>query len=1164
MALATVSLDDKYQKQDGRVYLTGIQALVRLPLMQRQRDRAAGLNTGGFISGYRGSPLGGYDQQLARAWRFLQKENIHLQAGLNEELAATAVWGTQQTNLFRGATVDGVFGIWYGKGPGVDRSGDVFKHGNSAGSTKHGGVLVLAGDDHTCKSSTLAHQSEYAMMDAMIPVFNPSGVQEVLDMGLHGIALSRYSGLWAGMKTIAETMDSSASITVDPTRALPAIPTDFEMPAGGLNIRWPDTPLVQEERLHRHKIYAGLAYVRANGLNYVAMGSDNPRFGIVTTGKSYLDVLQALEDLHLDDETCRAIGIAIYKVGVSWPLERDGIRKFAEGLDEILVVEEKRAVIENQLKEQLYNWDAAKRPRVVGKFDEKREWILPSNGELTPARIARVIARRLDAFEVDEAHRTMISDRLDFLARKERSLAEPKTDFARTPYFCSGCPHNTSTLVPEGSRALAGIGCHYMAQWMDRSTDTFTQMGGEGVPWIGQAPFTSEKHVFANLGDGTYNHSGILAIRFAVASKVNITYKILYNDAVAMTGGQTHEGGLTVTQIAAQLRAEGVDPVVVVSDEPEKYGGGADFPPGTRIEHRDDLDAVQKDLREQPGVSALIYDQTCAAEKRRRRKRGKMPDPPKRVFINDLVCEGCGDCGVKSNCVSIVPKETPFGRKRAIDQSSCNKDYSCLKGFCPSFVTVHGGKLRKQAGAAQGLTEDLPALPEPKRPGTGSPYSIVITGVGGTGVVTIGALLGMAGHLEGKGVSVLDMTGLAQKGGAVTTHFRIADRPEQVHAMRIAAGGADLLLGCDLVVSASEDCLAKLQEGRAVAVVDSHETMTGDFTRKPDLNFPSRLLRESIIAAVGEDKATFMDSRHIAGALLGNSIAGNLFLLGVAYQKGCIPVSADAIEKAIELNGVAVAFNKQAFGWGRRAVVDPEGIERMIGGRATEPEETVRESLNELVARRADFLTDYQDKAYADRYRAFVDKVAAAEEKIMPGQTGLSEAVAKSYFKLLAIKDEFEVARLFADRSFQEKLSAQFEGDYTLEFHLAPPLLASRDLETGELQKQRFGPWMMTVFRWLARARRYRGSWFDPFSRTEERQMERGLIGEFEAVIGECLERLGPETHATAIRLAQLPQEMRGFGHVKEQNVSSAKEKEAELLHELRNPAGGPTLMAAE
>jgi indolepyruvate ferredoxin oxidoreductase len=1159
MALAAVKLDDKYVLEKGRIYLTGTQALVRLPMMQRQRDSAAGLNTACFISGYRGSPLGGLDQGLWGARRFLERDHIRFQPAINEELGATSVWGSQQVGLFPGARYDGVFALWYGKGPGVDRSGDVFKHGNAAGSAAHGGVLLLAGDDHTCKSSTLPHQSEYAFMDACIPVLNPSGVQEILDLGLYGWAMSRYSGCWIAFKSIAETVDSSASVEVGPERIEIMLPQDFEMPPGGLNIRWPDQPLEQEFRLHKHKLYAALAFARANRLDRIIIDSPRPRFGIVTTGKSYLDVRQALDDLGIDEAHAAEIGFRLYKVAMSWPLEREGIRHFAEGLEEILVVEEKRAVIENQFKEQLYNWREDVRPRVIGKFDENRNWILPSNGELTPAQIARVIAQRIARFHTSPR----IAERLAFLEAKERQLGGGNVvPFSRTPYFCSGCPHNTSTKVPEGSRALAGIGCHYLAQFMDRSTATFTQMGGEGAPWIGQAPFTETQHIFANLGDGTYTHSGVLAIRAAVAARVNITYKLLFNDAVAMTGGQPIDSGLTVPTLTRQLAAEGVRRIVVVTDEPEKYPPGVDFAAGATVRHRDDLDAVQRELREIAGVTAIVYDQTCAAEKRRRRKRGRFPDPPKRVFINDLVCEGCGDCSRTSNCLSVVPVETEFGRKRAIDQSSCNKDYSCVEGFCPSFVTVHGGTLKRRKGGDLG-EEKLPGLPDPPHPALEEPYGMLITGVGGTGVVTIGALLGMAAHLEQKGCTVLDMTGLAQKGGAVYSHVRIARRPDEIHAVRIAAGGANLLLGCDLVVSASADALSKLETGHSRAIVNSHEIITGDFTRNPDLAFPSRGLQRSIADAAGSDNTEFLDATGLATGLLGDSIASNLFMLGYAYQRGLVPVSAEAIERAIALNGVAVEFNQSAFRWGRRAAVDPELVEARATPAAAIPEShRLSESLDQVIERRIAFLTEYQDATYAGRYASLVGRVRDAEARCNGTNTALTMAVARALFKLMAYKDEYEVARLYTETDFLMRIADRFDGPYELQFHLAPPIFGDRDPDSGHLRKRTFGPWMLSVFRLLAKLRRLRGTPFDVFGRSEERRTERRLIGEYEAIVAEILTGLSPANYAAAVDLAALPLEIRGFGHIKAASLTRVKAKEADHLARFRSPL--PRAMAAE
>jgi indolepyruvate ferredoxin oxidoreductase len=1158
MTLRAVMLDDKYRLNRGRVYLSGTQALVRLPMMQRQRDAAAGHNTGCFISGYRGSPLGGFDLALWQARRFVERNHIRFQPAINEELGATAVWGSQQLNLFPGAKYDGVFAMWYGKGPGVDRSGDAFKHGNAAGSSPLGGVLLLAGDDHTCKSSTLAHQSEYAFMDACIPVLNPAGIQEILDFGLYGWAMSRFSGCWIALKTIAETMDSSASVELDPERVRILLPEDFAMPPDGLNIRWPDQPLEQEYRLHKYKLYAALAFAGANRLDRIVIDSPRPRFGIVTAGKSYLDVRQALDDLGIDDGHAAEIGFRLYKVGMSWPLEREGIRHFAEGLEEILVVEEKRAVIENQFKEQLYNWREDVRPRVIGKFDEERNWILPSTGELTPAQIARVIAQRIARFHSSPR----IVERLAFLEAKERQLGGNVIPFARTPYFCSGCPHNSSTKVPEGSRALAGIGCHYLAQFMDRSTATFTQMGGEGVPWIGQAPFTETPHVFANLGDGTYTHSGILAIRAAVAAKVNITYKLLFNDAVAMTGGQPIDGGLTVPVLTRQLAAEGVGRIVVVTDEPDKYPAGIDFAATATIRHRDDLDVVQRELRSVPGVTAIVYDQTCAAEKRRRRKRGRLPDPRKRVFINDLVCEGCGDCSKTSNCLSVVPVETEFGRKRAIDQSSCNKDYSCVEGFCPSFVTVHGGGLKKPP--AGDLGEDgLPPLPEPAHPDLDEPYGILVTGVGGTGVVTIGALLGMAAHLEGKGCTVLDMTGLAQKGGAVYSHVRIAERPEEIHAVRIAAGNARLLLGCDLVVSASADALSKLERDHSRAIVNSHEIITGDFTRNPDLVFPTGAMERSIAEATGPENTEFVDATRLATLLFGDSIASNLFMLGYAYQKGLVPLSAEAIERAIELNAVAVAFNRGAFRWGRRTAADPALVEARAAPPAAIPaSHRLSETLDQIIERRAAFLTDYQDAAYAARYAARIARVRAAEAASRPGCTALTEAVARGLFKLMAYKDEYEVARLYTQSDFLRRVARQFDGRYQLHFHLAPPIFGDRDPATGHLKKREFGSWMLNVFRLLAKLRRLRGTRFDIFARSDERRTERRLIADYEGVVDEIVERLAPGNHATAVELARLPLEIRGFGHVKEANRVRAEAKQASLLARFRSSPAAPAIAA--
>jgi len=1158
-ALAAASLDDKYTLERGRVFLTGTQALIRLMMLQRERDLRAGVNTGGFISGYRGSPLGGLDQALWRARPHLESHHIRFQPGVNEDLAATSVWGTQQLNLFPKARYAGVFSMWYGKGPGVDRCGDVFKHANAAGTSKYGGVLALAGDDHAAKSSTLPHQSEHIFKACLMPVLNPANVQDYLDLGLHGLAMSRYSGCWIAFKCVTDVVESGASAIVDPERVQVQVPADFAMPPGGLNIRWPDGILEQEARILDYKVYAALAYARANRLDRLVWDSPKARLGIVTTGKSFGDVMRALTDLGIDEAAARDIGLRVYKVALTWPLEPQGARRFAEGLEEILVVEEKRQVIEYQIKEELYNWkEGVRAPRVVGKFDDSGEWsrsggqpagtwLLPAHYEHSPAMVAKAIAQRLEKLGMTGQLGSQFRERLAFLDFKEKALARPRVTSVRQPYFCSGCPHNTSTRVPEGSRAMAGIGCHFMALWMDRNTATFTHMGGEGAPWIGQAPFTDEKHVFANLGDGTYFHSGLLAIRAAVAAKVNMTYKILYNDAVAMTGGQRHDGPLDPAMISRQIAAEGVKPIIVVTDEPEKYPAGTSWAPGVTVRHRDELQAVQKELRETQGVSALIYDQTCASEKRRRRKRNEFPDPAKRVVINERVCEGCGDCSVKSNCLSVEPLETEFGRKRAINQSSCNKDFSCLKGFCPSFVTVEGGRLRKGRSAAKS-DADFGPLPEPALPTLETPYGVLVTGIGGTGVITIGQILGVAAHLEGKGVTVLDMSGLAQKYGAVMSHVQVASKPESLAATRIDTGGASLVIGCDLVVTASTDAIAKMAPGQTRALVNASVTPTAEFVRNPDWQLPGSNLEQDIAEACGRGNAAFVAATKIATGLMGDAIATNMFMLGYAYQSGWVPVSAASLERAIELNGVAVEFNQQSFLWGRRAAVDLERVERLA-----KPADVVAigehfsRTLDELVERRVQLLTAYQDARYGERYRALVQRVKEREQAIA-GSTKLTEAVARYYAKLLAYKDEYEVARLHADGALQQKIAGMFEGDYKLVFHLSPPLLARTDPNTGEPRKLRFGAWMLPVFKVLKSLKGLRGTALDPFGHTAERRTERALIAEYESTVERLLEKLAPANHALAVQIACIPEDIRGFGHVKNRNLAAARKKHEELM----------------
>ncbi len=1158
MPLADVSLDDKYKLDKGRIYLTGIQALVRLPLMQQERDRAAGLNTGGFISGYRGSPLGGYDTALHGARVFLEQHNIKFNPGLNEDMAATSIWGSQQVGLFDGATVDGVFGIWYGKGPGVDRCGDVFKHANAAGTSRHGGVLAVMGDDHGAASSTLAHQSEQVMAAAMMPILNPATLQDYLDFGLLGFALSRFSGCWVGFKAVGTTVESSGSVDVDPARPAIVIPGDFEMPPGGLNIRRPDPPLELERRLHGPRMAAVAAFARANALDRVVIDTPKPLLGIATTGKSYLDVREALDELGLSDEDAAALGIRLYKIGLAWPLETAGARRFAQGLPELLVVEEKRGFIEDQFAKILFN--QSERPRLIGKQDEDGNTLLPSEGELSPILVARVIAERLLKLGVAMPALEQRVARLRELEARAKTLP---VLLARPAFYCSGCPHNTSTRVPEGSRALAGIGCHSLAIFMpERQTHLWSHMGGEGAAWIGQAPFTQEPHVFQNLGDGTYSHSGLLAIRAAAASGVNITYKILFNDAVAMTGGQRVEGGLTVPQITHQVHAEGAKKIVVVSDEPDKYTPGTDFAPGVTIRHRDELDLVQRELREEKGLTILVYDQTCAAEKRRRRKRGTFPDPQKRVFINDAVCEGCGDCSVQSNCVSVQPVETELGRKRRIDQSACNKDFSCLKGFCPSFVTVYGGAPRKAKAPANAANASPAAgLPLPSMPAMDRPYGILVTGIGGTGVITIGALLGMAAHIEGKGCSVLDSTGLSQKNGAVMSHVRIAATPAEIHAARIVPGAARLVLACDMVVATGAEAFAAMEPGVTRAVVNSAVTPPAGFVSNNEIDFQEAAMQRRVRDAVGAEHADFVDATTIATALLGDSIATNLFMLGYAFQKGLIPIGLDALMQAIALNGVAVAKNQETFAWGRRAAADWDFVVQTARPALREPAALITDTVA-LIEDRVRRLTAYQSARYARRYRALVEEVAAAERAQGRGLTGLTDVVARTLYKLMAYKDEYEVARLYTDGTFRRSLEAQFEGDYRIEFNLAPPLLAPRDKAAGHLKKRTYGPWLLPVLRGLAKFRWLRGSALDPFGHTEERRTERRLIDEYESLVRSIIATLTADNHTLAMELAGAAERIRGYGHVKRQSIAQAKAAEARLL--ARFQAAERPLAAAE
>ncbi|UTY56910.1 indolepyruvate ferredoxin oxidoreductase family protein [Massilia sp. erpn] len=1162
--LNPVTLDDKYISTSGKIFLSGIQALVRLPMMQRLRDAAAGLNTAGFISGYRGSPLGGLDETLWKTKKHLEASHVQFVPGVNEDLAATAVWGTQQVDLIGPAKYDGVFAMWYGKGPGVDRCGDVFKHMNHAGTSKNGGILLVAGDDHGAYSSTLPHQSDHIFSACMIPLLYPCNVQEYLDLGVHGWAMSRFSGCAVAFKALADTVESSASVDADPFRVQVKIPKDFQMPEGGLNARLSSIPLGQQARnqealMQDYKIYAALAYARENKLNHTTIDSKDAKLGIIASGKSYLDVLEALEELGIDEEMAAKVGLRLFKVAMPWPLEPDSVREFAQGLDEILVVEEKRQIVEYQLKEQLYNWRDDVRPRVIGKFDEKGEWVAPrgewlltSKADFSVSQVARVIASRVKRYIADTNIQDQIKARLTFLDAKDAVLQKAIGTPFRPAFYCSGCPHNTSTKVPEGSFALAGIGCHVMATSIYPEMNKLTtHMGGEGAPWIGQAAFSKVPHVFQNLGDGTYFHSGYLAIRAAVAAKVNITYKILYNDAVAMTGGQPVDGTVSVPMIAQQMAAEGVKRIALVTEDLSRYEDRSALPEIVTLHDRKDMDAVQRELREIGGCSVLIYDQTCAAEKRRRRKKNEFPDPDKRMVINEAVCEGCGDCGIQSNCVSILPKETEFGRKRTIDQSSCNKDYSCVKGFCPSFVTVEGGALKKsKTGVSKDKNSDdgWGVLPQPVLPACEQPYNILINGIGGTGVITVGALMGMAAHLEGKGASVLDMTGMSQKNGSVTSHVKIATSPAHLRAQRIATGEADLILGCDMLTAGAADAVSKMRPGRTLAVVNLHEQPPGTFAQNADWQYPVEevraLISESVGAASNPGSVDFIDATKLATALMGDSIAANLFMLGYAWQRGRIPLSEASLLRAIEMNGVAVESNKRSFLWGRRAAVDLKRVEKV----ATPTQAIVvqmPQSLDAVIKKRIDFLTAYQDAAYAAKYAELVEQVRGKETALGLGNK-LSTAVAKNLFKLMSYKDEYEVARLYTDGRFVEQLKQQFEGDFSLKFNLAPPIFAKKDAQ-GHLVKAEYGSWMWKTFQLLAKFKGLRGGALDIFGYTEERKMERALIVEYRELVADLLSRLGAGNHEQAVALAALPEKIRGFGHVKEKAVDAFREEKARL-----------------
>ncbi|MFV1497945.1 indolepyruvate ferredoxin oxidoreductase family protein [Phaeobacter sp. JH20_02] len=1137
MSTQKISLNDKFDLTKSPVMLNGTQALVRLMLMQKHRDKAAGLNTAGLVTGYRGSPLGAVDMQMKRAEKHLTASDVTFQFGLNEDLAVTALWGAQQAEVRGEGKYDGVFGLWYGKGPGVDRSGDAIRHANMAGSSKYGGVLMAMGDDHTGESSTVLHQSEWSLMDCYLPIVSPAGVQEILDYGIYGIALSRFSGLWVGLKTMKDTIEVTSVVDGNPDR-MQLVTPEFDMPADGLNIRLDDDRFRQENRIIDYKRFAAEAFSHANKMDKRMWGKPGAKIGFVAAGKNWLDLVHAMSLLNIDETMAERLGITTYKVGQTWPLDMKGFNAWAEDLDLIVVVEEKRKLIEIQIKEALF--DERKGRRVYGWYKGgaggmHRDELFPTKYALDPI----MIAEKLGQILIEEGRETE-AIRAGLSALDEAKRADNAEEIAaRLPYFCSGCPHNSSTKLPDGSRAYAGIGCHFMVQWMDRETTGFTHMGGEGVNWVGEAPFSNRKHVFQNLGDGTYNHSGVQAIRAALAEGTNITFKILYNDAVAMTGGQEAEGGLTAQQIAHELTAMGVKTIAVVYDEKEDVDAKL-FPAGMRMHERAELMVVQKEFEKVEGVSAIIYIQTCAAEKRRRRKKGLFPDPDMRVFINSDVCEGCGDCGVQSNCVSIVPKETELGRKRAIDQSSCNKDFSCVKGFCPSFLTIEGAKIRKEPTAAL----DLPDLPTPELPSINGTHNVVITGVGGTGVVTIGAVLAQAAQIDGKGAGMMEMAGLAQKGGAVHIHCRIANRPEDISAIRVATGECDALIGGDLVVSAGAKTIGLMKTGKSGAVVNSHEIITGDFTRDTDFQIPSDRLQVALEARL-RDRLDLFDASELARASMGDSIFSNMMIFGAAWQRGLLPISLEAIREAITLNGAAVERNLRAFDIGRWAVQYPQEVQKLIAPNVVELPKT----LEDQIAFRSAQLVDYQGPRLAKRYGRMLDGIS---------DKALKEAVAKGYHKLLSYKDEYEVARLLL--SSREKAEAEFEGDLKISYNLAPPMLTGTD-PNGRPKKRKFGPGLERWLRLLAKFKGLRGTPLDVFGYTAERKMERALISQYEADMKEWLPKASPEIMAPLIALAELPLEIRGFGPVKQANETKAAKRREELLAALRQ--GGSELKTA-
>ena len=1132
----STKLEDKYTLESGIRFLTGTQALVRIPLVQIRKDNKNNLKTACYISGYRGSPLGGYDQQILQNINYLNAKNIHFQPGINEELAATSLWGTQQSNLRGEGKYDGVFGVWYGKGPGVDRAGDALKHVNLAGTSKYGGVLALMGDDHICESSTTSHQSEFAMMDAMIPFFNPSGVQEILDYGLYGIHLSRQSGCWIGIKCVHDNVSSGATVDLNENRLLIKNVNEEFIPNEGLNIRLNDTPQAKEHRLHYHKIKAVKEFCKINKLNEIKYNFPNSKIGIVTTGKSYLDTKLAFEKIGIDNNLAKIIGIKFLKIAMPWPLENSIIEEFSEGLEKIIVVEEKRSLIETQIKEILFNTN--KNIKIIGKLDEENNDLFLSSGSLDPGIIAIKLYKHLKQLHLSERIQNKINN-LKNLVRNNNNFLNVK----RTPYFCSGCPHNTSTKIPENTRAITGISCAYLVQNMERNNEGFTQMGSEGASWVGESVFSNTDHIFQNMGDGTYIHSGILSIRHAVAAKTKMTFKILYNDAVALTGGQALDGLPTVAQMSRQLESEGVKKIAIITDEPNKYRSKDKFSNNSRIYDRKEIIDVQIKLSQINDTTAIIYDQTCAAEKRRRIKKLILPEPNKKIFINEKVCEGCGDCGIQSNCISIVPVETEYGRKRQIDQSNCNKDYSCVEGFCPSFVSVVGD-VKLKTNINDSLIERINStISEPILPEIQQSYGIMIAGIGGTGVVTIGAILATAAQIDGKGSGVLDMTGLAQKGGAVKSFLRIFKDPKEISAIRLSYGDTNLLMGLDLLVANDAEVLKTLDKQTTKSIINSDEIMTGEFTRDKNFFLPFDKMKDNLLNILGKNNIAFLPSNTIANKILGDSILSNMFIVGNAYQSGLIPIKAIAIEQAIKLNGVSIEENIHAFKLGRHSLNMKDEILNLI----YEKEKIIIDSDKKIVDR-YNFLIEYQNKKYANKYRELVDYVKKSEEKISIGSKKFSKAVAINFFKLLSYKDEYEIARLYSDDEFINKINDTFEGNFKINFHLSPLIFYKKNKVTGHPLKTNFGPWIMILFKIIRNFKFLRGTYFDFFSYFEERKTERLLIKNYKTRILEICSKLTKDNYKLALEIASVPDQIRGFGHIKKKNIEIAKCCEAKLM----------------